>query len=122
MDIYSRSDTTYQVSERIAFLCGNTKEERLGIYKQVKHLYNTRSLIVHGQAHKMKGRVTWDSLLVSPKLSVVPVEELRNLIRITTLTIRATLRDKNLIEIYESSRDEKKVNKRITEYFMTMIF
>lgn len=118
----SKNEITHQICERVAILCGNTKEEKTEIFLRVKKLYNTRSTLVHGQAHKMKGRVTWDSLLVSPKSSVVPIEELKDLIKITVLTIKSVLRNADLINIYESSRDEGKVSKKITDYFINRLF
>lgn len=117
----SKNEITHQIGERVAILCGKTKEGRLDIYHNVKKLYNTRSTLVHGQAHKMKGLVTMNSLLVSPKLSVVPIDDLRDLFRITILTIRESLRNEDLINIYESSRDEAKVNKKLTEFFISRL-
>ena len=38
---------TYSLSETLAFLVGNTKEERLSIFKDIKKLYSLRSAIVH---------------------------------------------------------------------------
>ncbi len=114
----SKNEMTHQICERIAVLCGDSHQERLDIYYLVKKLYGTRSTLVHGQAHNMKGEMTWDSLLVSPKFSVVPIEDVKALFRITVMVIRAILKDKELISIYESSRDEGKVNKKITNYFV----
>ena len=118
----SKNEITHQISERIAILCGESKTERIDIYQRVKQLYNTRSTIVHGQASKMKGVVTWNSLLVSPKFSVVPIDELKYLIKITILTIKAVLKNDELIDIYESSRDQDKVNKRISDHFLNDLF
>lgn len=118
----SGTDITYQIGERIAILCGKTKDERMYYFERVKKLYTTRSIIVHGQATQIKGKViTWDSLLVSPKFSVVPFEELKDLFRITILSIRSVLRDKELVQIYKSSRDEKKIRKRIVTYFVSRV-
>lgn len=118
----SKNEITHQICERVAILCGNSKAERIEIYQHVKQLYNIRSTIVHGQAHKMKGLVTWGSLLVSPKFSVVPIEELSYLIKITILTIREILKNNDLINIYESSRDQDTVSKKISEYFLNSLF
>jgi len=118
----SKNEITHQISERVAILCADSKTERIDIYQRVKQLYNTRSTIVHGQANKMKGVVTWNSLLVSPKFSVVPIDELKYLIKITILTIKAVLKNDELINIYESSRNQDKVNKRISDHFLHNLF
>lgn len=44
---YINASITYSISEALSFLIGNTKDERLEHFKEIKNLYGLRSAIVH---------------------------------------------------------------------------
>lgn len=48
------SEVVHKISERAALLMGQNSKERKEIFKDIKHAYNIRSKIVHGESVKSK--------------------------------------------------------------------
>lgn len=48
------SEVSHKVAERICFLLGDSKEERIELYKKIKKAYGIRSKVVHGSVFSDK--------------------------------------------------------------------
>jgi len=66
------SEIIHQISERAAFMLETTEEGRDRLYKRMKKLYKTRSLLVHGAIDNKHGVITYNDLRLDAKMSIVP--------------------------------------------------
>jgi hypothetical protein len=76
----SKSELTYRLSMRVAYLLGTNDETRKRLFRDVKEFYDLRSTIVHGSQIKPKHQSRLEQS-----------NELREIVRIVLLTILALI-------------------------------
>ncbi len=113
---------THQISERAAILLTSDKEQRKKIYQEVKDVYNIRSRIAHGNAIPQKGAVTRDSLYIAANWAIVPENELEKLMIISTNLLKKVLSNPKMLKIIQSKKDQDRVSKDLTNFFLDLIF
>jgi hypothetical protein len=69
----ANTEVTHILAERCSLLARKRMVERRDIYAEIKALYGLRSKIVHGRSAPRKGPITWETLSVTAKQSMVPV-------------------------------------------------
>ncbi len=114
----SNQEVTHQIAERAAILLAKNGTERCNIYKKIKKLYGVRSKIVHGNAISKKRKfMTRESLIISAKLSSVPVSEIKALIGIASKLLRTVLHNQSLVSIMQTRKNEK-----LNDFFLELLF
>ena len=71
------------------------------MYKKVKELYKTRSKIVHGSVYMKKGRQTTESLMISPKYSIIPNSMMKEITDVTISVLISVLSNKEFLNIIQ---------------------
>ena len=90
-------------------------------YTNIRSIYKTRSKIVHGKAFLTKKGFNRESALQSVMHSRVPETDFSNLLQVTQETIKACLKNKVLLGIIQSNKNEDTISKNIDEYFIKLI-
>ena len=91
------------------------------MYEEVKDLYAIRSKIVHGRSAPRKGAMTWETLAITAKISLVPRSTLFKMLAVTVQVINAVLGRPKLREILHVKRSEDKASEAISEYFQSLL-
>ena len=87
------------------------------MYRLVKDLYKTRSLIVHGKAFPKKGTLNYESLFITARASNVPLSQLKLLLGTTIDVINAVFGERELLEVIQTRKNEQKTALEIDEFF-----
>lgn len=97
-----KSEVNHKVSERAAYFIGTDAEERIGLFRKIKKLYDVRSKFVHGQSIK-------PSIKELSELSVEIDEVLRRI-------FRKLIDNKEVADLFLGNQ------KVLDEYYLNMIF
>lgn len=118
----TKQEITHILAERIALITEKTPENRKIMYEKVKELYKTRSKIVHGSVYMKKGRQTTESLMISPKYSIIPNSMMKEITDVTISVLISVLSNKEFLNIIQVKRNEGKIDVDINEYFTDKLF
>jgi hypothetical protein len=114
------AEISHQISERVAVLIGQSPSERLEIYRKIKKLYDLRSRITHGDLKLKNGPITWDSTIVSARMTIVSIPMLEELAQYSTKVLRAVLEDGQLMSVMSKKQDDRR--KALDEFFLRRLF
>jgi len=84
----------------------------------MKELYGLRSKIAHGDIKATKGRINWNSTVISAKGSLVSIDKLTMMAQYATATIRAVLDDAELLSVIKAA----KKNECLSALFLERLF
>ena len=104
-----KTEITHQIAERTAFLLEDNEEGRLAVYKRIKHLYNTRSRLVHGDVKNLEYRTSNDKLRIDAKFKIVPDRDYHDLFTLCTRLLTTIFDIKPLMALLEQ-RDHQKLD------------
>ena len=115
--LLSTDDTeiTHKISERIAFMLESTEDGRYSVYKCMKRLYKTRSLLVHGAIENKKGVITYDTLRLDAKITIVPDQDYADIFDLCIRLFRRVLDDEDLSILLE-----KRNSAPLAEYYLRL--
>ena len=116
------SELGHSLAERVAILCGKDARTRIATYRTMKRLYKVRSKLVHGSAAARKGRLDINQLFVTAKLTNVPPKELKALTDIAIQVLRAVLRERALLRVIQTKKNDQRVAEIIDEFFAERLF
>jgi hypothetical protein len=114
------AEIAHQVSERVAVLIGHSSDERLEVYRAIKKLYDLRSRITHGDLEPKKGPMTWNSTIISAKMTVVSMPTLTEMARYATAVLCAVLESSEMMSAMVKKKDVRKQS--LEEFFLTQLF
>jgi hypothetical protein len=114
-------EITHILAERVSVLLRRNSSDGLSLYRTMKHLYKTRSKIVHGKVFPKKGTQNWESLFITAKRSNVPISELKLLTNITISVVNAVLRQEELLRIIQTTKSEDKTNQDLDDFFVKLL-
>lgn len=117
----SHSEITHILAERCAVLVHSKGAERLLLYQEIKKLYSLRSKIVHGRSAPRKGPMSWETLAITAKRSIVPRSSVMRMLAVTIQVINAILNRPKLLEILHVRRSEEKASDALNEYFQSLL-
>lgn len=115
------SEIAHTLAERTALVVPASNVSRTDRYLTIKRLYNTRSKLVHGASHTRKGPLTYNSLSVSAKMQMVPVNDLGEMGVLVGQALLAVLRNQTLLDLFQQPGSAKKVDERINSYFIDQL-
>lgn len=110
------TEITHKISERVAFMLESTEDARLALYKRMKRLYKTRSLLVHGAIENKKGLITYDRLRLDAKMTIVPDQDYFDIFDLCTRLLRAILQNAELLALLERR------NSALNDYYLRLGF
>lgn len=116
-----RSEITHILAERCAILAAHGPQSRTQVYAQVKRLYDVRSKIVHGGSAPRRGPVTWESLAITAKSSMVPRTKLLEMFALTLDVINGVLRAPALLKILHTEGNEETAGRAIDAHFQSIL-
>jgi hypothetical protein len=111
------TEITHQISERAAFMLESTEDPRYALYKRMKKLYKTRSLLVHGAIDNKKGIITYDTLRLDAKITVVPDQDYVDIFDLCLRLFKRVLDDAELVTLLERRKSDA-----LNDYYMRLIF
>lgn len=117
----SNNEITHILAERCALLTASDSEHRVQTYGEVKDLYGLRSKIVHGRSAPRKGPITWESLAITAKQSLVPRSALFRVLALAIAVINGVLKRPDLIALLHVRRTEEKASEALNEYFQRLL-
>jgi hypothetical protein len=113
-------EVTHLIAERAACLIGKGGAHRLHVYDTLRGIYAARSKIVHGRG--VPQRIDLKStLVVSPKINVVPEDVHRRLIALSIELFNALLPNKEYLEIIRSGAREDIIDKHLDAFFIKLL-
>lgn len=115
------TEITHILAERCALLARKTGPERQAAYAELKQLYDLRSKIVHGRSAPRKGPMTWETLAISAKYSMVPLTKVSSLLDYVIDVINSVLGNRALLNILYTKQSETNETKAIDEYFLRLL-
>jgi hypothetical protein len=110
-----------QIAERGAMLLARKGTKRIELYAEIKKLYNVWSKIVHGRHQDLKGRATFDTLLMSPKLNNAPRPQLIRLTTICLTLVRTLLLDDDYMSLISASGNEDTISRSVDKHFLKLL-
>jgi hypothetical protein len=113
-----KSEITHQISERAAFMLEKEEKPRYELYRRMKGLYGTRSRLVHGSVENKTGLITYDTLRLDAKWTIVPDQDYFDLFDVCRRLFRAVLVKPDLVFLLEKKNSTPELN----EYYLHMIF
>ena len=118
----ANTEVTHILAERCALLARNTMPERQIAYTEIKKLYSTRSKIVHGRSAPKKGLMTWESLAITAKQSMVSLTDLFQLLSYVIDVINGALRSQELLKILHNTKLNIDAEvKAVDVYFLSLL-
>lgn len=111
-------EIAHQVCERAAFMLETTEDARYALYRRMKKLYNTRSLLVHGAVENRKGVIKYDDLRLDAKITIIPDRDYADIFDLCIRLFRRVLQDEPLLKILDS----KNSTSALTEYYLRLLF
>ena len=116
------NEITHILAERCALLVGATSEKRFQTYHEIKKLYSVRSKIAHGKSAPRRGPISWESLAITAKSSVVPRSALIQLLSIAIEVLNCVLVRTDFMALLHVKRSDGEVTKALNEYFERALF
>lgn len=117
----SQTEVTHTLAERCALLCQTRGPGRLQAYTDIKQLYALRSKIVHGRSGPRKGPITYETLAITAKMSMVPLSQLHKLLSYVLAVIRGALKNKSLTAILHTKQSDDAESRAIDEFFQRQL-
>jgi len=117
----ANTEVTHILAERCALLARKTVSSRQAAYAELKQLYALRSKIVHGRSAPRKGSMTWETLAISAKYSMVPRAQVFCLLAYVIDVINGVLGNRALLKILYTKQSEDAESKAIDEYFQRLL-
>jgi hypothetical protein len=117
----SQNEIAHILAERCAVLVHPPGTERVAMYTQIKDLYALRSNIVHGRSAPRKGPVSWETLAISAKQSLVPRSEVTKLLGVTTQVLKSVLARPQLLELLYVRRSKDKELEAMNQYYLNLL-
>ncbi len=114
------AEIAHQISERVAVLIGRSSTERLKIYHSVKKLYDLRSRITHGDLEFKKGVISWNTTVISAKMTIVSIPTLTEVAQYVTAVLCCVLKSAEIMSAMDRNKGDRK--KMLDEYFLTRLF
>jgi Apea-like HEPN len=112
-----KTEITHQIAERTAFLLEHNEEGRLDVYKRIKHLYDTRSRLVHGDVKNLQYRTTNDKIRIDAKFKIVPDKDYHDLFTLCQRLLTTIFGIEPLMALLEQG-DHKELN----EWYLRLVF
>ena len=100
------SEITHQISERAAFMLEFTEDGRYDLYRRMKKLYKTRSLLVHGAIDNKKDIIAYDTLRLDAKITVVPDQDYVDIFDLCVRLFNRVLFDADLVTLPERRKSD----------------
>jgi hypothetical protein len=110
------TEITHKISERVAFMLESSEDARFSLYKRMKNLYKTRSLLVHGAIENKKGLLTYDRLRLDAKMTIVPDQDYSDIFDLCTRLLRLVLKNAELLSLLETK------NSALDDYYLRLGF
>jgi hypothetical protein len=111
------SEITHQISERAAFMLESTEDGRYALYKRMKKLYKTRSLLIHGAIDNKKGVITYDTLRLDAKITIVPDQDYVDIFELCLRLFKRVFDDEELVKLLERKKPDA-----LNDYYLRLIF
>lgn len=117
----SSAEVTHTLAERCAVLARKRGPDRITAFTEIKQLYGLRSAIVHGRSGMRKGPVTYESLAITAKMSMVPRSKVLSLLGYLLDTIGGALSNGDLQAILRTRQSEDSEGKAVERYFEALL-
>lgn len=111
------TEVTHTLAERCAVLSRPPGPSRLEAYGDIKQLYSLRSKIVHGRSGPRKGAITYESLAITAKMSMVPQSKLFQLLAYVIDVIVGALANKELRKLLHVKQSDAAECRAVDDYF-----
>jgi len=117
----TRNEIAHIIAERAAILLGKSSINRIQIYRDFKLIYSQRSKIVHGNGVPKKGKLTWDSYIISTKLSIVPQSLIKKLIDYAFQLLLIIINNQEIMKVIQSDQKEGTINEELDSIYLNML-
>jgi hypothetical protein len=111
------TEITHQISERAAFMLESTEDGRYELHKRMKRRYKTRSLLIHGAIDNKKGFITYDTLRLDARMTIVPDQDYVDIFDLCLRLFKRVFDDQHLVTLLE-----RKNSAALNEYYLRLIF
>lgn len=111
------NEVTHLLAQRCALLSPAFRADRSSGYHRTKELYSLRSKIVHGKSSPRKGPITWESLSITAKQSMVPRSKYFEMLAATIDVINGVLASESLMQLLQTRQSEDKTNAALDAFF-----
>ena len=95
----------------------STEDGRLAVYRRMKKLYVTRSLLIHGAIENKHGAITYDDLRLDARMTIVPDQDLADIFELVIRLFRRVLTDATLLKLLEHKKSHA-----LSEHYLRLCF